>query len=351
MSLDTSSRGTLTDVLTAIQGAVMTERRRQDMASAVRSVAKVLGRDPAKVPTDMRILNSWLRRASPKAMGMSPSRWNNVRSLLRAAIALVQPVMSGRQEIPSRRSGPALYEQLTKVADRVRLTRLMRWLSARQITPDTLKLEDLDEFHRALCEEALVRDAEATWTDTTRAWNSALKSVPGWPRIPIPRAPRKNGYVLPWSAFPASLKQDVDAWLDRLAGRDFADEGPSRPARPSTLATREYQLRAFASALVLRGRSADSLVSLRRLSDDRQLTSTACAISTNATASRRTTALHELASMLKGVARHWLNADDRHPAPDVGNHAETGRREDRHDPEEPRSPACVRRPRRQPGGC
>ena len=169
MSHDTLSRATLADVLVAVESAVIDVRRRQDMASAVRSVAKVLGRGPAEVPTDMRILNAWLKRASPKAIGMSSSRWNNVRSLVRGAIALVQPVMSGRQENPISEVWAAPYEQLAKVADRVRLTRLMRWLSARQITPDTLKLEDLAEFHRTLCEEALVRDAEATWTDTTRA--------------------------------------------------------------------------------------------------------------------------------------------------------------------------------------
>ena len=310
MSQNTASRATLSDVLVAIKSAAIDERRRQDMASAVRGIAKVLGRNPAEVPTDTRILNAWLRRASPKAMGMSSSRWNNVRSLLRSAIALVQPMMSGRRADPISEVWAGLYDRLTKFADRVRLTRLMRWLSIRQLTPNSLKQEDLEEFHRALCEEALVRDPEATWTDTTRAWNSALKRIPGWPQIPIVCAPRKNRYVLPWTAFPTSLKRDVETWLDRLAGRDFAEEGPSRPARPSTLATREYQLRAFASALVLRGRPADSLVSLAAcLTLDNFVEGLRYFHERNG--QRRTTTIHELASMLKGVARHWLKADDQ----------------------------------------
>ena len=56
--------------------------------------------------------------------------------------------------------------------------------------------------------------------------------------------------MLPWDRFPPSLKQDVDGWLDRLAARDFASEDrPAKPASASTLVTREYQLRAFASGL------------------------------------------------------------------------------------------------------
>ena len=33
-----------------------------------------------------------------------------------------------------------------------------------------------------------------------------------------------------------------DKWLDRLAGKDFANDGPARAVSASTLATRDYQL-------------------------------------------------------------------------------------------------------------
>ena len=39
--------------------------------------------------------------------------------------------------------------------------------------------------------------------------------------------------------------------LLRLSGADLSEEGPPRPARPTTLKTREYQLRVAASALIL----------------------------------------------------------------------------------------------------
>ena len=283
MSLDPLSRGTLADVLTAIQGAVMTERRRQDMASAVRSAAKVLGRDPTKVPIDMRTLNPWLERASPKAMGMSSSRWNNVRSLLRAAIALVQPMMSGRQADPISEAWAGLYDGLTKRADRIRLSRLVRRLSLRQINPDTVKLEDLEEFHRALCEEALVRDAEATWTDTRRAWNRALEYVPGWPQIPIPRAPRRNVIRPSLVGLPCEPETGCRC-VARSPGRPrFCRRRPDpacEPEHPSDARIPVARLcLGIGVARTLRGQPRVPL----RLSDDRQLTSTACVSFSSAT--------------------------------------------------------------------
>ncbi len=113
---------------------------------------------------------------------------------------------------------------------------------------------------------------------------------------------------MPWSTFPASLKQDVDAWLDRLAGRDFADDVPSRPVRPSTLATREYQLRSFASALVHRGRDPQGL---RALADLVALDNfkEGLRFYYERNGKKTSSAIHEMASMLKGVATHWVKIE------------------------------------------
>ena len=87
----------------------------------------------------------------------------------------------------------------------------------------------------------------------------------GWPIIVIERPSRRETYVLPWSVFPASLKQDVDRFLDRLSGIDLSDDGPRRPVRPVTLQKREQQLRISASALVHRGHDAHTIRSIAEL--------------------------------------------------------------------------------------
>lgn len=308
MSQVSPSRATLADVLAAVSAAAMTDRRRQDMASAVRTVARVLGRDPAGIPADLRGLNSRLKDASPTAMGITSARWNNVRSLLRSALALLGPVMKGRNPAPMSEAWASLHGRIEFQSDRIRVSRLLRWLSDAQITPSTVSNEDLERFYKVLSEEALLRDPDATWVATLRAWNHSVDRVAGWPQLRISRALRSNSYSLPWSTFPASLKRDVDAWLVRLSGRDFAEDGPSRPLSDVTIKAREYQLRAFASALVLRGRAPDSLTSLA-----------ACVTLENFTEGLRffhdrfgpkcTVTVHHFATTMKSVARHWVATD------------------------------------------
>ncbi|MCZ8104946.1 MAG: site-specific integrase [Burkholderiales bacterium] len=304
MSTSEASRATLSDVIAAVQAADLSPQRRQNMASAVRTVARALGHEPDKIPADPQALGRRLSQVTAEQLGLSAGRWNNIRSLVRAALALVAPVMKGRSTAPMSTAWQALQDAFPNRADRVRLSRLMRWLSARQIGPDVVTLGDLMAFKRELFEDALLKDADKTWAELATTWNRASGRTAGFPALRIEKPSRREVYVLPWSTFPASLKRDVDAWLDRLAGRDFADDGPSRPARPSTLATREYQLRAFSSALVHRGRDPKMLRSLADLvvfdafneglrffyeRRDKQTSST----------------IHDMASMLKGVARHW----------------------------------------------
>jgi hypothetical protein len=122
---------------------------------------------------------------------------------------------------------------------------------------------------------------------------------------------RRTAWTLPWAAFPGSLYADAMRYLDRLGGSDPLEELPFRPVRPLTLQHREYQIRQFASALVMRGRDASTLTSLadlvavdtfkdglRYLLERRGGKSTA-------------TTVH-LATSLKAIARHHVRADAHH---------------------------------------
>ena len=91
------------------------------------------------------------------------------------------------------------------------------------------------------------------------------REVDGWPAVVIERPSRRVTHILPWSAFPTSFKHDVDLFLERLSGKDLSEDGPPRPARPSTLQKRAYQLRLAASALIHRGHKADTVHSIADL--------------------------------------------------------------------------------------
>ena len=147
--------------------------------------------------------------------------------------------------------------------------------------------------------------------ETLLGWNKAREQVPGWPDVAVIIPARTTAWTLPWSAFPESLHRDVIRYLDRLGGRDPLEELPFRPVRPLTLQHREYQIRQFASALVMRGRDPATLTSLadlvaidafkdglRYLLERRGGKSTA-------------TVVH-LATSLKAIARHHVAVDAQH---------------------------------------
>ena len=113
---------------------------------------------------------------------------------------------------------------------------------------------------------------------------------------------------MPWSAFPASFKEDVDRFHDRLAGVDLSDDGPLRPARPATLHKREYQLRIAASALVLRGHDAQSIVSIAALlsfENYREI----LRFFLDRHGGQTSPQIGQLAAALKDIARHWVKVD------------------------------------------
>ncbi len=300
---------TLADVLATVNAADLAERRRQDLASAVRTVARLLDRKPEEIPADPRALALRLKAIAPIAAGLSARRWNNIRSLLRAALEHVRPMMRGRSLAPLSPAWQTLADRISTRTDSSRLSRLMRWMSANGVAPATVTPEMLEAFRTQLEADSLLPDPAKTWAALAWSWNRSVERVEGWPQLRIAKPWRKDTYTLPWSAFPISLKRDVDGWLDRLAGRDFSDDGPPSAARPSTLATREYQLRAFASALVLSGRNALSMTSLADLvTPDAFVTGLKFHHGRRGNTTSR--AIHGLAGMLKGVARHWVKVDD-----------------------------------------
>ncbi|MCP8937345.1 site-specific integrase [Alsobacter sp. SYSU M60028] len=323
MSTPSPSRATLQTVLDALAAADLPSRRRQDMASAVRTVAKVLGRAPAELAADPPALRRRLETVAPAANGMCPQRWKNVRSLLNAALAQVRPMLPGRSVEPI---GPEWLTLLEHVPEdrRIRLQPLLRVLTRDNIAPADVTLVHLEAYRDSLRADSLRRDPEGAWRALVWHWNFCAREVAGWPQLQVELPQRRETYTRPWSDFPASLKAEVDAWLRRMSGDTFEDDGPPRPARPETLIQREYQLRAFASILVEQGRPAASLERLANLVSfdayklglsfllDRKRAREARQAAEDgdqAPTSLASSQIWGMATFLTSVARHWVKAD------------------------------------------
>jgi integrase len=308
MTASQPSRITLADLIPLIEKANLSPTQRRDQISAVRTTARLLDAAPEDIEANPAKLRRRLETIAWQAKGLSRGRANNIRSLLGKALAHARPVMPGRRVARLLPEWEALLEPLARNRA-AGLLALARDLSVRGIRPADVTLADLEAYRDATHNDRLRAKPEQAWDALIWTWNASRREVADWPDIEIPRANRRETYTRPWSDFPASLKADVDAFLTRLSGADLSEDGPTRPARPATLKTREAQLRLAASALVLKGVDPQSLrfvadiVKLDRFKLilrfllDRHDGQTSPQIS-------------QVAGFLKGVAKHWAKADD-----------------------------------------
>ena len=186
----------------------------------------------------------------------------------------------------------------------------MRWCSAAGIEPEAISESTFTEFRDHL-DDALLRHPAATFAELVRGWRAARRSVEGWPRVDFTLPDQRDHWTLPWSAFPASLREDCSAWLNRLAGRDLLEDAPFRPVRPGTLERREWQLRAFATALVSRRRDPTTITGLKDLVEI-EAYKEGLRFFLERSGGEPTTAIVDLARMLKAIARHDLKLDQHY---------------------------------------
>jgi integrase len=184
---------------------------------------------------------------------------------------------------------------------------LLRFCSARRIDPDTVCNDTFEEF-RLFLSDTLLSDPDKVFIQTARAWRAAQAKIEIWPCVSVEVLDRRNRWTFKWNRFPASFRQDFNSWRDRLAGRDILDEMPFRAARETTLAAREWQIRAFASALVRRGRDP---ASIRLLGDliEIETFKEGMRFFLERNGNRRTAGIGGIAVALMAIARHHVRVE------------------------------------------
>jgi hypothetical protein len=230
MTATLPSRTTLADLIPLIEKGNLSPIQKRDQISAVKTLARLLDAKLDEIDADPARLRRRLETVAPQAAGLSRGRWNNIRSLVGKALALARPVLPGRQTARLLPEWEALLAPLARNRAS-NLLAMARYLSVMGIPPQDVTLPDLEAYHLAIVNDRLRANPEETWDSIVWSWNASRRENPNWPEIEIPRLPRREVYVLPWSDFPASLKADVDAFLLRLSGADLSEEGPTRPSR------------------------------------------------------------------------------------------------------------------------
>lgn len=260
-----SALPTLADLLARISSDdSLPLRRRQDVASALRCLAKALGRQPEEIRADPAGLRVRLKYFPHAMAGLSARRWRNILSLLRFALD-----HAGLTHVPGRACTPlatkwaALFINI--VEDRIRygLSRFMHYSSERGIDPEMVNDAVLAAFKTDLETDGLIEKPRQVHRATCALWNQATKLVPGWPDQAVEVPCYSRTYAVPWDRFPATLTAEIDAYFERLSGKEPLAEVGFKPLRPRSLKTRRGQLHNYLSALVQRGHDPQALTCMR----------------------------------------------------------------------------------------
>jgi len=302
----------LEDVRQAIVAdAGLAPRRRQDLSSGLRTIAKALGRPLQETLADPARLFDRLEDFTPAMAGVSEGRWRNAVCYARAALRHADLAkVPGRYDAPLSPQWAELFTDMTDKRIRIGLSRFAHYCSVDGIAPDAVDDGVMDRFLEDL-ETGMVKKPRRIRRTACLQWNCAAAAIPSWPQQKLLVPDYRNTYVLPWSVFPASLKTELDAYLDRLAGKDILAELDFRPLKPGSVKTRASQLREFISGLVHRGRDPQTLRCLADLVAVETVKQGLSFFLDRPDGGAKKHA-HDIAGVLRGMARHQVRVDAAH---------------------------------------
>jgi integrase len=239
----------------------LSERRRKELASAVRSFCRIVESPVDRVIVCAPVLWQMARRATPAAKAISRGRWANVLCGVRRALHLTGILQTKFRSLPP--PAPIWTELLSLITPekrRIVFVRLARYCTALAINPEQVDDEVICLFRQAIEQEAFGDPSKLA--RLCRAWNQAAASLPDWPKqsLTVPSQLRRYGFS--WSVYPESLRFDVEHYLAQSLAPDPLDPDAPPPVRPATIVSRRQMLRQLAAARVNRGTPAAEIQGL-----------------------------------------------------------------------------------------
>jgi len=139
----------------------------------------------------------------------------------------------------------------------------MHVASEQRWSPVEITEDHIQEFRLLLGETSLKSKADKVVRNTVREWNRSVEKIKGWPSRYLIASKERN-YILAWSTFPPSYRDEVEAFVGR-AEIDWLEPSPGQPLRSRTKANYGDALRRAGSILVKLGTPLDSISSLREV--------------------------------------------------------------------------------------
>jgi len=288
----------------------LSDQRRQDLRSSLRTFAKVMGTTLDRLPADIGLLSSQIAGLTAHAAGLSAPRWANVKSGLTTALSLTgAKVIAGKRRGALAPEWAALLGQVVGAYERARLSRFMSWCTVQGIAPADVGQADVDRFVVALGKESLVERPKAVHRDLALAWGRCRTTVTGWPDVEIKVPNNSRAYALAEEDFSEAFVKDVDAYLHHLAEVDPFEDTPRKAMAPTTLRDVKLRIYQLASALAETGRDPKTITGLCDLVAP-EAAKAALRVQHERNGKRKTGQLANYARTLINAARHWVKASE-----------------------------------------
>lgn len=225
------------DVLDALAspGSALPNKRRAELARAVRRFCGHLNRPPAHVPAASGLVRAQLKALAKAKPHLADKTLQNLRTLLNSALHEVRfprPPLHAIKSLPP--AWATLWASLHSASwsngrlDRISpLLRFAAGLCAPEEMNDTVALLYAQRRHSEIWQA----DPELAIRRTLQEWNRAAREVPGWPQAPL-TLDSKRPRPLALADFPQALQDDIAAF-ERWALKDSAgrSQGNGRVAK------------------------------------------------------------------------------------------------------------------------
>lgn len=285
----------------------LSQRRRHDIASALRTLARCVGRPLDALPCGTASVRELVDSVAPARFNITRGRWTNVRSLVFRSLDLAGiRRMAGRSKAPISTSWEKLLKPLPLKPCQVALLPLARHCTVKGVEPAAVSSDVVEAFGRDL--EAFSGRARprSVMTDAARAWNRLARERSSWPAGPVQIAHRRDHYSLSWSQFPPTLEADIDRMVADACNPDPTNESNRRPIRRISAENRKNLLRMLASAMVRNGHQVGDLRTIEDLLDIERVKDGIRFIH-GRLGGRKTTHNHQIAKLLCVLARYYAN--------------------------------------------
>lgn len=307
-ALPRPSGPTLADVLARLSSFTVSDQARQNMASSIRTLSRIVDRPPEYIPIAAPSLRRLLEQASPGALSVSDTRWRNVKSDVRRAIKLTELTTAAiKLDVPLTAEWEAIASLGPSPTSRSMLRRVGRYCSARQISPEGVTDSLIIDYLTYLDANQLSRTPARSVSDLLRVWNRHVATDPS-ERYSVLAAPdRSRKYALDWRDLPAAFHADVQAYHEACLHPDPLDADARFAVQSSTVKQRDRMLRRIAAAAIGGGVDRNVLQSLSALVDPKRL-KPALRFLLARNDDKPNKQLADVLGLVLGIARHWVKA-------------------------------------------